>query len=160
MLLLILFLCVARISVSVFFFSSPSCFVFMPNHCHYNMEHGDCGLHTNSLVPGCRHGDCSANRTTTTAATTTTRRRLRNWMTDALATVPPPLASRLLAHLPHTQQPLEPSVFFAGVLGSHFLEFCSAPFRTTESRAEKRNSHGVNMFRYIFIGTVTSITHC
>lgn len=92
----------------------------------------------------------AANRTTTTTTTraTTTRRWLRNWMTDALATVPPPPTPQLLQHLPHTQ------CIFAGVLGSHFLEFCSAPFRTEESWEEKRNSHGVNMLRYIFFGTV------
>lgn len=90
----------------------------------------------------------AANRTTTTTRATTTHRWLRNWKTDALATVPPPPTPQLLQHLPHTQR------IFAGVLGSHFLEFCSAPFRTEKSREEKRNSHGVNMLRYIFFGTV------
>lgn len=35
------FFYVLRAFPLLFFFSSLCCFVFMPNHCHYNMEHGD-----------------------------------------------------------------------------------------------------------------------
>lgn len=125
MLLLILFY-VLRAFPLLFFFSS--CFVFMPNHCHYNI--GTWRLRF-------AYKFISAGFVIAAATQRQQQRRDVNWETEWLRhwpvsiSVPVPPSLLLLPCLPfctsHTHAHaaiLEPSV-----LGSHFSEFCRESWR-------------------------------